>query len=137
MKQKITQKNNANQAPELPISLRTDKDEQAYLTAKIQNNLHSLKDEPRLREWQFWALIENRFPYSLPFKTHHMLIPKREASESDLSSEEEAELKKIIEELKTDYDCRIINNPRQQSQKGHFHIHFLEYKDMRSEMNDG
>lgn len=116
------------------VSLRTTRDELYYAKAKTKGKTKPLVEEDRLKEWKYWALIENEFPYSAAFKTHHMLIPKRVVAEKDLSDAEQTEMRDVLEELATDYDCVLVNFTRQQSIRHHFHLHLLEYKDKRKEI---
>lgn len=118
----------------LPVSLRTDKDEKAYSRAKKAKTSRPLHKEPRIKEWQYWALIDNEYPYSVAFKTHHMLIPKRKVAQQNLSKQERTELDNILAELNADYDCLQINFVRNQSVRDHFHIHLLEFKTKRKEL---
>lgn len=117
-----------------PVSLRTVKDELQYAKTKKKRKVRSLLLEPRLREWNNWILIDNDFPYSAAFKIHHMLIPKREVSKSDLKLAEIKELENIIDELSQEYDCKLVNFKKKQSIKHHYHIHLLTYKDKRRQM---
>ena len=118
-------------------SLRTSKEEIRYARAKKAGKAgRPFLEEPRLREWKHWAMIPNEFPYSAAFKVHHMLIPTRVVSQADLSAAEKKELQKITDLLTTEgvYDCMLTNFPRNQSNKNHFHIHFLVFKDRRKHM---
>ncbi len=119
----------------LPASLRKNRDEIAYAIAKKSGTVRPLIVEPRLVEWQYWALIINKFPYSAIYKVNHMLIPKREVSEKFLTSEEKAELQTILDTLSDNYDCQLINFKKKQSNQRHFHIHLLSYKDDRKDMH--
>lgn len=118
----------------LPVSLRTPKDEKSYSAAKRHGATRPLLEEPRIRQWKYWALIENGFPYSAAFKVHHMLIPKRVVDRSGLSADELKELEQIIDELGDTYDCRLVNYKTKQSIKEHYHMHFLIYKDNRKDL---
>lgn len=119
----------------VPVSLRSYRDEINYAIRKKQTKkLKPLHEEPRLKEWEHWALIENAYPYTITFKTNHMLIPKREVEKKDLNSAELAELEKVLDELSSEYDCQMTNFPSKQSRKNHFHIHMLTYKDHRREI---
>ena len=116
------------------VSLRTTRDELYYANAKTKGNTRPLVEEDRLKEWEYWALIKNEFPYSAAFKTHHLLIPKRVVKEKDLTDEEQAEMRTVLEEMAELYDCVLMNFTRQQSIRHHFHLHLLEYKDKRKEI---
>lgn len=120
---------------DVPVSLRTRKDERKYGHAKKQKKSKpQLLNDPRIREWKYWALIENDFPYSSAFKVHHMLIPKRVVNEQNLTAREHEELRTIFDELHTQYDCRLVNFNKKQSIRDHYHIHMLTYKDKRREL---
>ncbi|MCA9342904.1 hypothetical protein KC950_02745 [Candidatus Saccharibacteria bacterium] len=119
----------------LPVSLRTHKDEAGYLRAK-QKGISSkpLNKEEPIQEWKGWILIINEFPYSAAFDTHHMLVPKREVTKDELNKSEREELNNIIDELNDKYDCLLLNFNRKQSIKKHFHIHLLTYKNNRKDI---
>lgn len=119
----------------LTPSLRTRAGEVAYITAKQMGATVPLIDEPRLKQWQYWAIIDNAFPYGSAFKTHHLLIPKRVVSQQNLSSDEKEELIEVLAELGQEYDCQIINFSRNQSIKSHYHIHLLVYKELRDQLH--
>lgn len=119
----------------VPVSLRSYRDEVNYtIRKKKTTKLKPLHEEPRLKEWKHWAVIDNAFPYTITFKTNHMLIPKREVAKQDLNKAELAELDKVLEELSEQYDCHLTNFPAKQSRKNHYHIHLLTYKDHRRDI---
>lgn len=118
----------------IPVSLRTERDELKYSRVKQTKSTKHLLDEPRLKEWKHWALIHNEFPYSAAFKIHHLLIPKRVASDKDLTIAEKAELNNILVELSDSYDCLLVNFKSKQSIHSHFHVHLLTYKDKRRQL---
>jgi hypothetical protein len=108
----------------LPVSLRKPRDERGYGRAKRRGAARKpFLEEPRIREWQYWALIDNAFPYSAAFSTHHMLIPKRVASREQIKRHEYQELQSILAELESSYDCCLVNFPAKQSIVSHYHIH--------------
>lgn len=121
----------------VPVSLRTFHDELYY--EKVKKNRKNMSTsvlhvETPIKEWKYWKLINNAFPYSSVFKTHHMLVPKRVVCQNELNFEENKELEKIIARLGEEYDCQLINFQNKQSIKNHFHIHFLVYKDRRKDL---
>lgn len=120
-----------------PVSLRTTRDELKYGKAKrVGGAGRPFLEEPRIREWKHWAIIDNDFPYSAAFKVHHMLIPKRVVNQKNLNDQERNELDKILNELTREdfYDCTLLNFPKKQSNRQHFHLHLLTYKDTRIDM---
>ncbi len=119
---------------QVPVSLRTKRDEIHYAKAKTSGRSKPLLEEDRLMEWKYWALIENEFPYSAAFKTHHMLIPKRVVDDKNLSIDERIEMDSVLNELSETYDCVLVNFRKKQSIRDHFHMHLLCYKDKRKEL---
>lgn len=115
----------------LPMSLRRPEDERRYIYYRKAGLTKPLVNEPRMKEWQYWALIHNEFPYSSAFKVSHMLIPKRVATRDELTQAELKELDQVITELSQDYDCYMVNFVSKQSIKYHYHVHFLTYHDDR------
>ncbi len=119
----------------VPISLRTIAGELLYQEARAEGSLIPLKDEPRIKEWQYWFLIVNRFPPTIAYKTAHLLLPKRIFKErSEMSFAEAHELDKILRQLQDSYDQLTMNFAKSRSVKDHFHYHLLEYYDERSLM---
>jgi diadenosine tetraphosphate (Ap4A) HIT family hydrolase len=79
-----------------------------------------------IETFQFWKVIENSFPYDLIAKVHHMLIPKRHASEHELSPEELEELAMIRQSfVHPNYEWIIEATHQSKSIPSHFHIHLL------------
>ena len=118
-------------AEELPVSLRTDFCEDVYKRSKASGQSRPLINEPRIKEWQHWALITNIFPYDSAFSVNHMLIPKRVVSEEGLTTQERQELQAVLRELSSQYDCQMTNFISKQSIKDHYHIHLLKFKTSR------
>ncbi len=120
----------------VPVSLRTYRDEVKYAKVKKVRSSkdNALKEEKPLKQWKHWKLIINAFPYSSAFKIHHLLVPNRVVSESELNETERKELDTILAEVSEDYDCLLVNFVSKQSIRNHFHLHLLTYKDKRSEL---
>lgn len=118
----------------VPVSLRSFRDEVYYGIRKQVSKPKSFLEETPIREWKYWALIENAFPYNIAFSANHMLIPKREVPVEELNKKEKSELDKILNELSSAYDCHMTNFPSKQSRKNHYHIHMLIFKNHRREM---
>ncbi len=118
----------------VPVSLRTLEDELQYRDRKKRGESVPLIHEPKLKTWKYWAIIENKFPYSGAFKVHHLLIPKKQATYAELSKVEKDEMELILAEIAEDYDCSMVNFGKRQSKPGHYHIHLLVFKDQREEL---
>ena len=132
---KIKQSIRSTQKQSTPISLRTISGEMTYTLAKKAGRLVSLSEEPALRVWKYWRLIENAFPYDIAFKVHHLLIPIRVIAKGQLNIAEKEELEIILDLLSDEYDCYLENFVSKQSIKNHYHLHLLTYKDDRTDMS--
>lgn len=118
----------------IPNSMRTKQSEQAYQIAKENKTLKPLYKEPALERWDDWILIENRFPYDLVFKTHHILVPTRDfKNRSDMMLTERRSLEDLLNYLQHGYDIMFENTHKSRSIKDLFHIHLACWKD-RSEV---
>lgn len=113
----------------IPNSMRTLELETKYQEDKQNGKTKDLLDEPAIKEWNGWRLIENAYPYDLIFKKHHMLIPTNEATQA--SRLHSSGLHRILKNLSSDYDLWFVNMPHRRSIKGLFHIHLVSYKDRR------
>lgn len=114
-------------------TLRTRHDEAAYTQAKINGELNRLSDEPSIYDYVHWRVIQNRYPYSVAFKRHHLLLPKRMvANETELTVEEITDLREIKKTI--NYDIIMENLGQSRSVLDHYHVHLLSYYDSRSEM---
>lgn len=124
-------------ATNMPISLRSDKTEAQYLADKAVGLLTSLKQKTPLVTFAYWLIIVNDYPYDVAFKTHHLLIPRREvASRFDLTSAELADLSIIIREyIEPNYDTMMDNTARTRSILQHYHIHLMVYHNKREDMS--
>lgn len=113
----------------VPNSMRTEKGEKAYQLAQQNGTLKPLREEKRIDYWDDWILIENRFPYDLVFKTHHMLVPTRNfADRTQMKRGERIALDAILSKLGHDYDIIFENTYKQRSIKQLYHIHLATWK---------
>ncbi|MBX4192088.1 hypothetical protein KW798_01230 [Candidatus Parcubacteria bacterium] len=113
--------------------LRTKEMSDKYQALIAQGGLdHScvLCAKTPLKEFTYWKIIPNDFPYDKVAKTHHMLIPKRHSDEKNLTKEENEELWKIKPEYINDqYDYILEATSKHKSIPAHFHLHLLVVKD--------
>jgi len=71
-----------------------------------------LKTATMIREYVFWVLVENKFPYDMIAETHSLLVPKRWFTDDwDMNEEERGELFQIKEGFGADktYDTIFEN----------------------------
>lgn len=85
-----------------------------------------------LREFRFWRLLPNEYPYDLIAKTHHLITLRRHADENGLTVPEYNELYDIKQALKDDYDMLFENTLKRKSIREHFHIHAMEVSEILS-----
>jgi hypothetical protein len=113
---------------------RSDAVLDAYLTHIKSGGLArscGLCDREPLAVYTHWKLIENKFPYDVIAREHHMLVPLRHATEHDLLPEELAELKaiKYRDDVQEVYDSFIEGTSRTRSIPAHYHLHLIKLHD--------
>lgn len=89
------------------------------------------KDNTIIKSFQYWVVVENKFPYDAIADIHHLLIPKRKEIDGwlDLNSEEGQELLFIRNSfIQDNYDMVSENMPRSKTITNHFHIHLMVLK---------
>jgi diadenosine tetraphosphate (Ap4A) HIT family hydrolase len=85
-------------------------------------------DETIIKEYQYWYIIKNRFPYDTMVRINDMLVSKRAVSTfKELNQAELAEYDTIIDEISAGatYDAKIENFPHVQSVSQHVHVHLV------------
>ncbi len=114
-------KNQINRTPEMIARYRAERD-----------NSDTIDDLQTIhREFTYWRIIENKFPYDAVFKTHHLLLSKRHFS--NLSAATPAELDEIqtIKAMLAEeqaYDGILENLSSNISKPGHCHLHLFIWK---------
>lgn len=89
-----------------------------------------LCDNPALKEFTHWKVMENNFPYDKVAKVHHMLLPRRHATEIELTAEEDRELIEIKESyVNAGYDFIFEASNKNKSVPKHFHVHLIVVRD--------
>ena len=85
-----------------------------------------LCEASRVRDYEYWYITPNNFPYDNVSEKQDMLVIKRHVGRlSDLTVAESIELSDITREL--DYDTIMLNFPDAQSVKGHLHFHLVKW----------
>lgn len=117
----------------LPMSPRLATTELEYLNDKINNKTISLLDENPLKDYKYFKIIENSYPYDAIAKTHRMLVIKRECGTVDaMTPDELLELEEIKRSEFGNYDS-IIENYQARSVTAIWHVHLVNYLDERPE----
>lgn len=81
-----------------------------------------------VKDYQYWFITENLYPYDKFYSISHLLIPKRHLVFLwDLNEQEMAEFLQIKRQLsELGYDEILENLPSMKTQR-HFHQHLLAY----------
>lgn len=113
--------------------LRSEEKEQEYTEYRNSGALEDgckLCQADSILEFNYWRIINNRFPYDKISRIHHMIVPKRHAKETELNQEEKFELRQIkIQPIGKDYDYIIEATVKNKSIPAHFHLHLVEVKE--------
>lgn len=85
-----------------------------------------------VREFKFWRITVDEYPYDMIASKHDMLLPKRHVVSNQLTQEETTELNEIIEggELDKDYDVIQKSLNSVSSIPSHTHYHLMKIKDI-------
>lgn len=112
------------------MSVRSDETEALYQAAKRSRTLPSLLDEEPIHDWQYWKLVENRYPHDKLVEVHHMAVLKREADVYMLDSAELQELwYEVLPWADKHYDFAKLNFASMRSINAIPHIHLCVYKE--------
>jgi diadenosine tetraphosphate (Ap4A) HIT family hydrolase len=125
----------------LKFTLREEKEEVAYARAREAGTLPTCRYcvvKNVVREYEYFLIMENDFPYTRIAKINHMLSPRRHvASFYELNEAERSELEKIYVDIDRGaadgtlppYDQIIKNTTRNMTIPGHVHLHLIQFKD--------
>lgn len=84
------------------------------------------KSVPTLKDFRYWRIVKNRFPWDRIASIHHLLLPKRHTTYEKLSRAEKAELEKLKPSyINRSYWIIAEATHRKKSIPGHFHLHLL------------
>ena len=108
-------------------TLRTEKMQKEYmryLDAHYDGKCIFCARDMLVKEYEYWVLVKNRFPYDRVYKNHLMLATKRHVEELyELTEEEHAELDKLFDEIP--HNQAILNRRADRSVPRHFHLHLV------------
>lgn len=96
-----------------------------YLQGK--KGIDVLYEKEPLKQFTYWKIIDNDFPYDRIAKRHHLLIPNRIFKDDwDMTDDERKELWHIKQTVKG-YKAITENFPDRKSITEVYHLHLLEY----------
>lgn len=117
----------------MPVSLRTKKTEdiyQNYLKTMDKSRCPFCKKSKIIKEYKYWIVVPNRFPYDAVAGKHNLLISKRHTGkEEELLVKEKRELDEIKKEIMhgNDYDYIQENVVGRRTVEPHYHIHLIKF----------
>lgn len=82
-----------------------------------------------VKNFKYWKIIKNDFPYDLIAREHRMIVPLRHIHEDALTVSEVAEfedLKKTY--IDAEYDYMVEATTKNKSIPAHFHLHLIVAK---------
>jgi hypothetical protein len=112
------------------ITLRTKETEAIYTEYRATQDMTECalcrEIKTPIKEFKYWVIVHNRFPYDLLYCKSDMLVTKSHSSKLNL--QELAELEIIKENLYPDYDQIVENLGATKTIPPHAHIHLLKFK---------
>jgi diadenosine tetraphosphate (Ap4A) HIT family hydrolase len=114
------------------LVLRTQKTYDAYMKFIADGFLNdgcNLCKASSIKEFKYWKVMDNRFPWSQIAETHHMIIPKRHIVYEELNEKEKKEYDIIkIEYLDKEYDMITEATNKKKTIPTHMHLHLIILK---------
>ena len=82
---------------------------------------------PSSKDFLYWRLVANEYPYDAIATTHTLLVPKRHTP--TLNDQETQELRSIKRLLEIDQSCDAIieNVGKTKTLPTHYHLHLLTW----------
>ena len=113
--------------------LRTEKTFKAYEKFKkdgfLADGCNLCKETKSIKEFKYWRIINNMFPYDRVAKTSHIIIPKRHVSYEKLNKIEKKEFELIkLRYINKKYHFTMEAMKNRMSIPAHFHIHLIVLK---------
>ncbi|KND50820.1 MAG: hypothetical protein AB202_00240 [Parcubacteria bacterium C7867-007] len=90
-----------------------------------KNGECALCTKEAVETFSHWKITENKFPYDLVATTHHMIMPLRHATETELTMDEWKEYQEIKHSKLQEYDYLLEGTSKTKSIPAHFHIHLI------------
>jgi len=111
------------------VTLRTQEMESKYQEhkrAEWPTGFCPLCEKESKKDFGFWKVVENSFPYDQIAKIHHLLLPLRHVTGKELRAEELEELSMIRDSfVNAGYDWVIEPTEKNKSLPDHFHLHLI------------
>ena len=115
------------------VRFRTKETEEKYKKLIDEGHLKGgckLCQAPPIKEFNYWTIVKNQFPYDGIAKVHDMALPKRHILEDSLTREEQQEYLKIkAGYIEQTYEYIIEPASKLRSIPEHFHLHLIITKE--------
>ena len=82
-----------------------------------------------IKEFSYWKIIENEYPWDLIAKVNHLILPIRHVIYEKLNKAEKEEFDLIKSTYLEKYEMIVEATHRKKSIPDHFHQHLLILKD--------
>lgn len=116
----------------MPRDFRTQKTYDRYMYERTKGLLDHgcrLCQIKPIKEFKYWKIINNEYPWDLIAKTNHILVSKRHAIYEKLNRAEKNEFDLIKKKyLEKKYSHLIEVSTKQKSIPNHFHMHLINLK---------
>src|ERR1043165_1059469 len=113
-------------------SLRTPEAEQKYVDFRKRPGFGktcALCTEPAIKQYKYWKIVKNNFPYDRIAAIHDMILPIEHKVEKDLTQEEWIEFQQIKKEhIDSTYEFIIEATKLKRSIPEHLHLHLIVTK---------
>jgi len=113
--------------------LRTKKTYLKYIELQkkglLLNGCRLCKKPKSIKEFKYWRITHNSFPWDLVSRTNYLLIPKRHTVYSKLNSKEKKEFDLIkATYVGEHYEIMLEVTDKMKSIPSHFHVHLINLK---------
>lgn len=110
-------------------SMRTKETQAKYKAYQDAGGLNDgcvLCDRKTTKEFKYWKIIPNDFPYDRITEIHDIIFPVRHVTEYELNADELAELRELKEKyLNENYEYIIESTYKMKSVPEHHHLHLI------------
>jgi diadenosine tetraphosphate (Ap4A) HIT family hydrolase len=121
------------------LGFRSKKTQESYdklLALRKEEDGCPICKEPSEKDFKYWRIVKNPFPYDLIAKDHVMIMPKRHVMEDDLTEEEKEEYRYLEKNyIYQNYNFIMECSEKKRSIKDHYHLHLInEIPDLEDKM---
>jgi diadenosine tetraphosphate (Ap4A) HIT family hydrolase len=89
-----------------------------------------LCQEKEIDGFVHWRIIPNKFPYDRVAAVHHMIVPRRHVTDTELTQDEQNELMTIKHSRLHEYQYLLETTNITKSVPAHYHLHLIVTKEI-------